>query len=369
MALHSFTLRRDIGPTPDVVEAFLESFEVYLNANNSANTTQLAVNRGRLGTAGDGKLGATAGVEATDPLLLPLTGSPYVYLPGQAANRLSIPNGAAVNLTGNVTLRVAFAPTLAVTTATEIMMKGSSWTAPGLNYGIGISATGQAVLKVTDSANNLRTWTSSAPAWTGNDGLVMVEAALNVTTAVATFRTKVVTDIGAVSDECAADTGWVALGAANGAVSGTVTGAALVVNGDALVANTVTATGKLYYADVRNAAGLIVTSFNPSVATSANATSWVAEEGQTVSVVRNSTGIKLALIIDSAVWLFDGTDYIEIPDQSDNSLDLGSTDEMTVFVVVREHAHPTTHAHSDRLPQRSAGAHRCRFDRHQRPHR
>lgn len=331
MALHSFTLRRDTGPAPDVVESFLNSFEVYLNANNPLNTEQLAYNAGTLGVDANGQLGATAGAEASDPLLLSLTGSPYIYFGGSNTNAVTIPDSASTDVTGDVVLRVAYAPVAATGSASEIFMKGTSWTS-GLNYGIGIDTSGNAVLKVIDSGATLRTFTSSTPAWTTNGQLRLVEASLNVTTAVATFRVKELTDITAVAAECADDTGWEALGTT---VSGTITGAALAPNSTVLQARYGTVAGALYYADVR-AGGVVRASINPAAAASASATSWTTAQGQTATVARASSGIKTALVIDSAVWLFDGSDYIDVPDVA--ALDLGAGEELTMIAVVREHA-------------------------------
>lgn len=66
-------------------------------------------NLGSGGTALNARYGSTAGVDISDPVLLPHTGTNYLYLPGTASNYASVPSITAYDITGDLEVEVDIA--------------------------------------------------------------------------------------------------------------------------------------------------------------------------------------------------------------------------------------------------------------------
>jgi hypothetical protein len=71
--------------------------------------TQTIVNLGTGGAALNGQNGSTSGADSNDALFLDWDGENYVYLPGVASNYMSVPDEAALDITGDIDIRVQVA--------------------------------------------------------------------------------------------------------------------------------------------------------------------------------------------------------------------------------------------------------------------
>jgi hypothetical protein len=87
----------------------LRGAEFFIDAGRAVNAEQAALNQGTGGSALNARYGTGTGVDASDPLLLPHTGTNHLYLPGVNGNYVSIPDNPLLALTGNieVVMRVA----------------------------------------------------------------------------------------------------------------------------------------------------------------------------------------------------------------------------------------------------------------------
>lgn len=290
--------------------------------------SQTWTNLGTGGSALNAQNGSGTGVDSNDALLLEHSGTNYVYLPGVSGNYLSVPDAAALDITGDIDIRVRVALD-DWTPAASMALVSKFGNAPDRAYELGISlTTGRPYFTwSTDGTAQVTANATAAP--TVNDGdPLWVRVTLDVDNA-GQYQVIFYTSTNGST--------WSALSTVDGA-SGTTsiasTGAALFVG--SRTNSAIPAAMKIYRAIVRDGiAGTTVLDVDTSVITSGAATSFTATTGQTVTINRSTAGRKSVAVV-KPVWLLGTANYFQITDN--DLLDFGATDQFTVLAVVRQWA-------------------------------
>ena len=290
--------------------------------------TQTIINLGTGGAALNAQNGSTGSADSNDALFLAWTGENYVYLPGVASNFLSVPDAAALDITGDIDIRVRVAMDDWTPGSTSILLgkqnEGSQrsfwmtlgtggtitfwWSSTG-SYEVALVATSTVVTGITDGTTK----------W--------VRVTLDVDNGASGRDVRFFTSADGVS--------WTQLGA-------TVTTAGIT----SIFSSTTSVSvgqhfpiaGKIYRAQIFNGIdGTKVLDVDTSVITTGAATSFTALTGQTVTINRSTAGRKTVAVV-SPVWLFGTDDYMEVADNA--LLDFGASDSFTVVALIRQWATP-----------------------------
>ena len=290
--------------------------------------TQTIVNLGTGGAVLNGQNGSTGGADSNDALYLDWTGLDYVYLPGVASNFLSVPDEAALDITGDIDIRVWVAM--------------DDWTPAVISRLLGkYGVSGQRSYLFDINTAGLLRFTRS------NDGTALVTTSATVATGIADGAAKWVrvtfdADNGASGNDVRfflSDDGltWTQLGSTvNTAGVATLFNSTVLVSVGADGSGIFPATGKVYRAQVFNGIdGTKVLDIDTSVLTTGAATSFTALTGQTVTINRSTAGRK-SVAVANPCWLFGTDDFMQVADN--DLLDIGAADSFTVLAVVRQWA-------------------------------
>ena len=276
-----------------------------VDAMEGGTSGQTVTNLGTGGSLLNATLGSTGSADSNDPKFLDWSGSNYVYLPGANSNYLSVPDEAALRVTGDIDIRLLV--TLDDWTPAAFQTFAARW--PGLSnrsWGIGINTSG-----------TLRIFTSA-------DGTTQTVAVNStVATGVADGATKWIrvtfdVDNGASGNDVRfylSDDGstWTQLGS-----TVTTAGVTSLFAGTSLVSlgsqgdGTSPVSGKVFRAQILSGInGTTVLDVDTSVLTSGSATSFTAKTGQTVTINRATSGRK-SVAVTRPLWLFGTDDYMEV---------------------------------------------------------
>jgi len=337
-------VRAGFRPAADLeAERLLKTAVLYLDAQNPGSTPTASVkNLGTGRAALNATLGSTSTTDSNDPKWLEYTGTAYCYLPGVASNYLSVPDAAALDITGDIDLRVQVAL--------------DDWTPSGINTLLAKYQSGAGLLSYlldVQTSGNLRFLSST-------DGSV---ANVNVQSTVATGLTDGAVKWLRVTRN--ATTGDVKFYLSDDGVTWTQLGTTVASAASVMYASTSgvylgtrsdgasnPAAGKFYRAQVLNGiGGTTVLDIDTSVLTSGAATSFTATTGQTVTINRGTSGRKTAVVTESK-WLLGTDDYMEIADNA--LLRMGASDSFTLVMVTRQF--PTLFAGGRFLAKADAGS-------------
>jgi hypothetical protein len=281
-----------------------------------------------LGTGGavlDAQYGSAPTPNTNEPLLLGHTGENYLYLPGVAGNYASTPDANALDITGDIDIRVRVALDDYSRAYEALLFKGTSGnrtyqfsTGPsGTLYAI-FSTDGTTPLDATSSAHGLA---NGATSW------------LRVTRVAATGVIEFFRSSDGVT--------WTSLGSTTKASGNLATNTLAVHLGAAVPSGTSDmAAGKFYRAQVLdgiNGTTVFDADFTQGI-TSGAQTTFTATTGQTVTINRSTAGRKSVAVV-RPVWLLGTDDYFEVADNA--LLDFDAGDSFTVVAVVRQWATPT----------------------------
>jgi hypothetical protein len=291
--------------------------------------TQTIINLGTGGAALNGRNGSTAGADSNDALFLDWPGDNqgnYVYLPGVNGNFLSVPDAAALDVTGDIDLRVRVA--MDDWTPAGISGLVSKWLTTGnqRSYSFRLLTTG--VLRLVWSADGTAEMSKdSTVAVTVSDGAVKwVRVTLDVDNGASGNDVKFFT-----SDD---GTTWTQLGSTVTTASTTsVHSSSADLSVGQVQASTNMAAAKVYRAQVLNGiGGTTVLDVDTSVITSGSATSFTAVTGQTVTINRSTSGSKTVAVV-SPVWLFGTDDFMEVP--LTDLLEVDASQDFSIIAIVR----------------------------------
>jgi hypothetical protein len=126
--------------------------------------TQTIINLGTGGAALNGQNGSTAGADSNDALFLDWPGDNagnYVYLPGVGGNYLSVPDEAALDITGDIDIRVQVAMDDWTPTAAQTLLSKYS-TSSGFSYLLRLETSGALRLFWSEDGTTNKSATSTA---------------------------------------------------------------------------------------------------------------------------------------------------------------------------------------------------------------
>jgi hypothetical protein len=313
-------------------EAILRSQAVlWLDALYS-NAGQTATNLGTGGTAMNAQLGSSASADSNDPLWLANENQAYVYLPGLANNNMTTPDAAALDVTGDLDVRVWLAADDWTPAATSGLF-GKWDTASNNSWLLWVNAAGTLSLFWTANGSTNNSATSTVATGVSDGQPKWVRATLDVDNGASGRDIKFFT-----SDDGAT---WTQLGTTvtQAGVTSVFSGTSTLKIGD--VAGTRMA-GKFYRAQLRNGIdGTVVFDANMGTLTTGSATTFTesSSNAATVTINRATSGRKSVAVVRQPVWLFGTDDYMEIPDNA--NLDFGASDSFTAVAIVRQWNTPT----------------------------
>lgn len=297
---------------------------------------QTILNLGTGGSDLNGQNGSTTSADSNDAMFLDCpgdNGGNYVYLPGGADNFMTVPDEAALDITGDIDLRVYAALDDWTTSSAALISK---WLSSDNNRGYSLHVTASGALVFYWSENGAVTLSETSTAnLSVNDGdAKWVRVTLDV-------------DDGAAGYQVAfyySDDGntWTQLGA-------TITGAGTtsiysnskpvaVGAGQSNSANQ--STGKFYRAQILDGIdGTTVLDVDCAQITAGAATSFTALTGQTVTINRSvSVSSAKSVAVISPTWLFAVDDYMTFPYTGRQMA--SATGDMTTFLFLRRWPYP-----------------------------
>jgi hypothetical protein len=269
--------------------------------------TQTIINLGTGGAALNGLNGSTAGADSNDALFLDWPGDNqgnYVYLPGVASNNMSVPDEAALDITGDIDIRVRVAMD-DWTPATFVMLFGK-YTANQRSYGFLLSTSG--VFRFVWTTNGSTEIFRDSTVATGllDGSIKWVRVTLDVDNGASGHDVRFF-----LSDDGSA---WTQLGSTitTAGTTSIYSGTSPAGVGDGSGVGSVNPAGKFYRAQVLNGiGGTTVLDIDTSVITTGAATSFTAVTGQTVTINRSTTGRK-SVAVCQPTWLFGTNNYMEV---------------------------------------------------------
>jgi hypothetical protein len=268
------------------------------------------------GSADPAVVGSTTGIDLNDPTFLDHDGTDYVWLPGTADNYASLPDSAALDITGDIDIRAKVALVDWTPTANNYILSKYSAVDGNRSFFFRINASnGYPTVGWSDDGTGagIRTIAATA-APTVSDG---DSIHLRVTVDVDNDATG--TDVNFYTSSNGSS--WTQLGTTvtTAGTHAIYAGTADVLTG-CLYNGVQHLDGIIHSVEVRDGIdGSIVATFNPS-----DLTGW--------TVNRSSTGLKTA-VVTRPVYLFDGTDdYIQLP-ASDTPTFTATSGKHTVVVA------------------------------------
>jgi hypothetical protein len=249
-----------------------------------------------------------------------------VYLPGVTSNFLSVPDEAALDITGDIDIRVQVSMD-DWTPAAESTFVSKRAGAGERSYNLAITTAGALVLGWTENGTDFLAATSTSSTSVADGTVKWVRVTLDVDNGASGYDAKFF-----LSDDGST---WTQLGTTiTGGATTSIFASSIAVRIGERTSATNPAAGKFYRAQVFNGIdGTKVLDVDTSVLTSGAATTFTALTGQTVTINRSTAGRKAVAVV-APVWLFGTDDYMEVADNA--LLDFGATDSFTVLAVVRQ---------------------------------
>ena len=301
----------------------------WIDAAHSSASLQKVQNLGWGGSALDAVAGTGTGVDASDPKWLDWDGANYVYLPGVAGNYLSAPDEAALDIVGDLDLRVRVALDDWTPAAAQDLITKWRVNAAGNSWYMSVKTDGKLLFSWNEAGGTNRSATSSVATGITDGTAKWVRVTLDVDNGGGTPQYEV--KFWLSNDNVT----YAQLGTT---VTGT-TGVTTVFSGDSALfigterGDVQNAAGKVYRAVVKNGIdGTTVLDIDTSLAPTGSATTFPARTGQTVTVARATSGRK-SVCVAHPVWLFGTDDYMEVADN--DLLDFAEGDSFTVLAVTR----------------------------------
>jgi hypothetical protein len=290
--------------------------------------TQTIINLGTGGAALNGQNGSTAGADSNDALFLDWPGDNqgnYVYLPSVGGNYLSVPDEAALDIIGDIDIRVQVAMDDWTPTGAQTLLSKYS-TSSGFSYLLRLETSGALLFIWSENGTTNKSATSTAATATTDGAVRWVRVTLDVNNGSSgNDVTFFVSNDGST---------WNQLGnvvTTAGTTSIFSSSTALFI-GQWGVSSDVAA-GKFYRAQVLNGiGGTTALDVDTSRITSGSNTSFTAVTGQAVTINRSTSGRRSVAVV-TPVWLFGTDDFMTVPNNA--LLDINADDDFTVIGVAR----------------------------------
>jgi hypothetical protein len=295
-------------------------------------------NRGIGGELLDLRLGSSIAANTNDPLYLaPDLQSGYVYLPGVAGNYLSVPDENALDITGDIDIRVKVA--LDNWNPGSIVNLVAKWQGSGSrSYRLYIDASGYPRLGVTTDGVNEFGSQPSATTSLANGAAKWLRATLDLDDGAGNRVYRYYT-----SDD---GSSWTQLGSTltiAGTVASISSSVSIIELGSRSAGTVELNPAKFYRAQVLNGIdGTTVLDVDCDAITSGSATSFTATTGQTVTINRSTSGRKSVAMPSRwkggrACFLLGTDDFLEVQDNWQHQLlNFGQGDSFTVLAISRQ---------------------------------
>jgi hypothetical protein len=294
---------------------------------------QVIVNLGTGGSDLNGQNGSTTSADSNDARFLDWPGDNagnYVYLPGANGNFLTVPDEAALDITGDIDIRCYLAHDDWVSSSATVLLAKRNASATEYSWSLFINTTGTLELNWTiNGTTAVSTTTQSSVVLDLVDyEAYWIRATLDVDNGAGGATVKYYTSVdGSTWTQLGTD---IVLGAATSIYSGI---ANVGIGAQYSSGTSAPIPAKIYRAQVLDGIdGTMVLDVDTSVITTGAATSFTALTGQTVTINRSSSGRKSVAVV-SPVWLFGTDDYMEVADNA--LLNFGASDDFTLVAVVR----------------------------------
>lgn len=297
---------------------------------------QVIVNLGTGGSDLNGQNGSTSSADSNDARFLDWPGDNagnYVYLPGVASNSMSVPDEAALDITGDIDLRAYISlDSWTPSVVQRIINKDDG--ASNRSYFFRVETDGKLRLFVDDDGTSTGLTNTSTVATGFADGSShWIRGTFDLDNGSGNSEMKFFT-----SEDGAT---WTQLGTTitGSVLSGIYSGSANAFVGSGNNGFEPMA-GKFYRAQVLDGIdGTTVLDVDTSIITSGSATSFTDLTGNhTVTINRSTSGRKSVAVV-SPVWLFGTDDYMEVADNA--LLDFGASDSFTLLAIVRQWSTPS----------------------------
>jgi len=290
----------------------------------------VAANRGTGGSVLDAQYGSSSTSNTNEPLLLTHTGTNYLYTSGVTGNFASTPHSSALDITGDIDIRLRVALDNWSTSAT-FASKGyvhcwwfylsatAIYFAPTLSGGTVFPGV---------------TW-SSRPA---NGTTIWLRVTRVASTGVITWFS--------AADSADVPTSWTTIGTTTSTAGNLLSNPSMSVGIGAAVQNPsasfLETAGKFYRTQILSGIdGTVVFDANFATGiTSGGQTTFTesSSNAATVTINRSTSGRKSVAVV-RPVWLLGTDDYFEVADN--DLLDFSASDSFTVVAVVRQWGTPT----------------------------
>ena len=325
---------KNIPSRVPVAEQLLKQAVYWIDAAQSDNSDQVLDNQGWGAPALTTQLGSSASADSNDPKFLDFDGTNYVYTPGVTANCISTPDAAALDITGDIDVRLQIAMDDWTPAALTCVL--SKYFSTNASYAFYVNTDGTLGTNIstngTSAVDALAVSKSTAATGITDGTSKWIRFVVDVNNGASGHDYKYFTSNDGIT--------WTQLG-----TTVTVAGTTSIFSGTASVLvgafGDVSATqydlaGKIYRAQILDGIdGTKVLDVNTSVIGSGSATSFSALTGQTVTINRSTSGKKTA-VVTHPVWLFGTDDYMQVADN--DLLDFNATDNFTICFVGRRFA-------------------------------
>ena len=298
---------QNIPTTVHPAENLLRSAAWWIDANHSTASGQAPTNLGWGGSILNPRVGSSTSADTNDPKHLAYTGDTYVYLPGLNGNYLSVPDESALDITGDIDLRVKVALDDWTPSAQQALLSKWNTTGNQRSYLLRVETDGTLTYTWSNNGTASTTVTTTTTVVAADGAVKWVRATHDVDNGASGNDVKFYTSDDGVS--------WGQLGTTRTTAGvTTIYASTSVVEVGSINAGTGSpAAGKFYRATVKNSIdGISALDIDTNTILSGSAATFTALTGQTVTVNRATSGLKTS-IVTSPLWLFGTEDYMEVP--------------------------------------------------------
>ncbi len=286
--------RLDVDLTTNVTSATYNQFTATTGQLVTINGQNTLTNGGAAGSLLPTTVGSSLAADSNDPKFLAHDGTNYIYSPGVTGNTVSVPNSAALQITGDLDLR-AYVALDDWTPATTMWLVYKIVAADG--YALAVNTSG--TLSIYYNGSTIKTSTVATGAADGS--ALWIRVTLDVDNGASGSDVKFFTSPNGTT--------WTQLG-----TTVTTAGIVTIATGtDVLSITTNPFIGKMYraqvYSDITETTKVL--DVDTSVITAGSATSFTAVTGQTVTINRSTSGRK-TVAVTQPTWLFGTDDYMEV---------------------------------------------------------
>ena len=298
---------QNIPTTVHPAENLLRSAAWWIDANHSTASGQAPTNLGWGGSILNPRVGSSTSADTNDPKHLAYTGDTYAYFPGLNGNYLSVPDEAALDITGDIDLRVKVALDDWTPSAQQALLSKWNTTGNQRSYLLRVETDGTLTYTWSNNGTASTTVTTTTTVVAADGAVKWVRATHDVDNGASGNDVKFYTSDDGVS--------WGQLGTTRTTAGvTTIYASTSVVEVGSINAGTGNpAAGKFYRATVKNSIdGISALDIDTNTILSGSAATFLALTGQTVTVNRATSGLKTS-IVTSPLWLFGTEDYMEVP--------------------------------------------------------